>query len=321
MDVRLDQRAKRIACLTMTRDEPLFLPIWYRYYAGQFGPENIFIIDHKSGEAPPDRVLGVSNLNLFRIPFDTPSNAPEGDQWAFDRERFKFITNVITGLLKYYDTVIFDDTDEILFVPDPAIYPDLRTYMIGRRDTILAGVGLEIFHDPAEEAAFDPAQPVLRQRRNYVYRFHHSKPHILSVPSHIGGHGSRRPFRLDPDLYLLHLKFLDRGESLQRQAKLFGYFRQGRGGTGSRWRFQVSEIERNLMQIAALPREEGFAHRAYLERSLGKGRPEGTDIWKIGTAPVAQGFLHLTDFLPKDSLRAMQAVRRTLPPRFAEVAV
>ncbi len=316
----MTERPKRVACLTMSHDEAVFLPIWYRYYAGLFGPENVFIVDHKSTEAPPARVLGVADLNLFRIPFDTPSNAPEGDQWAFDRERFKCITNLITGLLKYYDTVIFNDTDEV-FVPDPAVYPDLRAYIMGRRDSILAGVGLEIFHDPAEEAAFDPARPVLRQRRNYVYRFHHSKPHILSVPSHIGGHGSRRPFRLDPDLYLLHLKFLDRGESLQRQAKLFGYFGQGRGGTGSRWRLEVSEMERNLTQIAALPREEGFAHRPYLEGALGKGRPAGADIWKIGAAPVAQGFLHLTDFLPKDGLRAMQAVRRTLPPRFAEVGV
>lgn len=314
------ERSKRVACLTMTRDEALFLPIWYRYYAGQFGPENVFIVDHKSGEAPPAEILGVRDLNLFRIPFDTPSTAPDRDQWAFDRERFKFVSNVITGLLKYYDTVIFNDTDEI-FVPDPGIYPDLRTYIMGRRDGILAGVGLEIFHDPAEEPAFDPDRPVLSQRKNYVYRFHHSKPAILSVPCHIGGHGSRRPFRLDPDLYLLHLKFLDRGETLRRQAKLFAHFRQGRGGPASRWRLDVPAMERNLAQMAALPREEGFTHRPWLERALRRGRPEGGDPWKIGDTPVAQGFLQLTDFLPKDGLRAMQAVRRILPPRFADVRV
>jgi hypothetical protein len=305
----------------MARDEALFLPIWYRYYARLFGAENLFIIDHNSGESPPAKVLGTATLNLFRIPFDTPSPAAAHDQGAFDRERFKFISNLIGSLLKYYETVIFNDTDEV-FVPDPAVHTDLRAYLAERDVPVLAGVGIEIFHDPADqEAPFDLTRPVLAQRRHYVYRFHHSKPHILSTPCQIGGHGSEHPFHLDPDLYLMHLKYLDREETLRRQTKLHAFFRAGRGGSRSRWRFGPTEMERRLAGIAALRPAEGFAHHDDLARWLpGVERSAGT--WTIGTAETQPAqLIQLTDVLPLNELRAAQAVRRTLPPRFADVQI
>lgn len=313
----VDQRPKRIACLTMTRDEALFLPIWHRYYARLFGAENLFIVDHNSQECPPARILGTSALNLFRLPFDAPSQGE--DQRAFDRERFRCVSSLVAALLKYYDTVVFNDTDEV-FVTDPAVYPDLKALLAARDEPILAGVGLEIFHDPVAERPFDPQVSVLTQRRNYVYRFHHSKPHILSRPVHIGGHGSRRPFCLDPDLYLLHLKFLDRGETLRRQERLRGFFDAGRGGLKSRWRFDAGEMEGQLAKMAASPRKDGFNHKARLTHWLGK---PGAGGWRIGKpqATPRKGLVHLTRFLPGEGVRAEQAVRRVLPRRFAGIEV
>jgi hypothetical protein len=313
----VDEKPKRVACLTMSRDEALFLPIWYRYYSRLFGAENLFIVDHNSQESPPAQILGTAVLNLFRLPFDRPSQGE--DQRAFDRERFGLISSLIAGLLKYYDTVIFNDTDEV-FVTDPAVYPDLKALVLARNDPILAGVGLEIFHDPAEERPFDPAGSVLAQRRNYVYRFHHSKPHIVSQAVQIGGHGSRRPFRLDPHLYLMHLKFLDRGETLRRQERLRTFFDAGRGGLMSRWRFDAGEMEHQLAKMAASPRREGFAHQACLRDWLGEPVEGG---WTIGKPMPARRKVmqHLTQFLPPDEMQAAQAVRRVLPPRFAKIEV
>ena len=309
---------KRVACLTMARDEDVFLSIWHRYYAGLFGAENLYVVDHNSVGKRPEAVLGAPDLNRFRIPFDAPSGTAEDDRGAFDRERFRFVSNLIAALLKYYDTVVFNDTDEV-FVADPALYPDLAAYLAASAEPVLAGVGLEIIHDPAEEAAFDPGGPLFDQRRNYVYRFHHSKPHILSQPCAIGGHGSRRPFRLDPDLYLVHLKYLDWEESLARQRKLLGFFQAGRGGQRSRWHFDLDEAERRMRKRLALPRGDGFVHHGLLARWLGqpapmlvrtpKGRRSGKDL------------MQLTDILPAKGLRDAQEVRRTLPERFRGVSV
>jgi hypothetical protein len=305
----------------MARDEGVFLAIWYRYYAALFGPENIFIVDHNSGESTPAQTLraagvALGDLNVFRIPFDTPAEGE--DRFAFDRERFRFVSSTIAGLLRYYDTVIFNDTDEV-FVPDPAVWPDLAAYLAAQEDEVIAGVGLEIFHDPAEEGPFDPGRPVMAQRRNYVYRFHHSKPHILSQPCQIEGHGSRRPFRLDPDLYLMHLKFLDRDHSLARQRKLFGFFQAGRGGPRSRWRFDPAEAARSMDRMTALPRREGFEHHALLTRWL--GAPGRTLIRDLPARRAARNLIQLTDVLPEAQVRAAQQVRRVLPERFRELAV
>jgi hypothetical protein len=266
-------------------------------------------------------VLG-AGLNVFRIPFDGPSRVAEDDQFAFDRERFGFLSNLIAALLKYYDTVIFNDTDEI-FVADPAVYPDLAAYLAAHDDEVIAGVGLEILHDPAEEPPFDPAAPVLDQRRNFVYRFHHSKPHILSHPCRIGGHGSGRPFRLDPDLYLMHLKFVDWDRSLQRQETLRGFFREGRGGKRSRWRFDAGEAEQRMERTMALPRREGFEHHELLARWL---REPGRALVRPPKAhrPKAnrpKALVQLIDVAPAEGIRSAQAVRRVLPERFREVRV
>jgi hypothetical protein len=300
----------------MTRDEDVFLAVWHRYYAGLFGPENLFIVDHNSSASPPARVLG-ADLNVFRIPFDSPSRVAADDQFAFDRERFGFVSNLIAALLTYYDTVIFNDTDEV-FVADPELYPNLAAYLAANDDEVIAGIGLEILHDPAEEPPFDPVGPVLAQRRNFVYRFHHSKPHILSRPCQIGGHGSRRPFRLDPDLYLMHLKFVDWDRSLERQQKLFGFFQEGRGGERSRWRFDAGEIERRMAEKLALPRREGFEHHALLVRWLGQ---DGRAVVRTPPKRRRSDLVQLTDVLPAPGVRRAQAARRMLPARFRDVRV
>ena len=54
-------------------------PIWHRYYAGLFGAENLYVVDHNSVGKRPAAVLG-ADLNRFRIPFDTPSGTAADDR-------------------------------------------------------------------------------------------------------------------------------------------------------------------------------------------------------------------------------------------------
>jgi hypothetical protein len=318
----LSIRQKRVACFTMVRNETMFLRIWHRYYSSLFGPENLFVIDHNSDACRPADVLGDTRLNVLRIPFDTPSQLAEGDQWAFDRERFNLISHLLVGFLSYYDTVIFNDADEV-FVTDPAVHPNLREFVMGIDDDVVAGVGLEIIHDRREEAGLDPARPILDQRRNYVYRFHHSKPHVVSKPCRIGGHGCTRAFRLDPNLYLLHLKYIDWDMTLQRQETLHGFFRQGRGGKGSRWRFSMSEMERSMSDMIRLPRGgEGLEHHDLLAQWFGEGQPM---VVKPARAAMPRRtpppLVQLVDRLPIPAVREAQLVRRVLPERFRDIKV
>jgi hypothetical protein len=41
------------AVVTMAHNEAVFLPIWWKYYARFFAPEDIYIIDHDTTDASP----------------------------------------------------------------------------------------------------------------------------------------------------------------------------------------------------------------------------------------------------------------------------
>jgi hypothetical protein len=317
--VDLSTMAKRIACLTMVRDETVALQVWYRYYATVLGHENLFVIDHNSKNYAPRSVIGEDRrLNVFRIPFDNHAGHIEG-QRSFDAIRFTFASQIMSGLLKYYDMVLFTDTDEI-FVPDPEKYNSLREYLERSRRDVVAGVGIEIFHDPSIEAPFDARFSVLEQRSNFTYKFHYSKPHIVAKPCRIGPHGSSLPFYIDPDLYLLHLKYLDWDLSLSRQSNLFDCFSEGRGGFKALWRFNVEETKEHMKATLALPRRKGFEHKELFDSWLG-GHTDLIIDRVSEPKPGQANVIQLVDRLPPAQVRAAERVRRTLPDRFRAVQV
>jgi hypothetical protein len=242
---------KKIACVTMVRDEDTFLKIWYRYYSGLFGAENCFVIDHNSSTKKPRQILGNEQLSVITIPHESAINAKEGDVYAFDRERFKFISEFIKMLRLYYDIVIFNDADE-LFLPDPRKYTDLAQYLDkAPQDTVIAGVGIEVYHNLLnKEPAYNFEEKLFKQRANFVYRLHHSKPYIISTDCQIGGHGSTRPVLLDPDLILVHLKYLDASIMRERQALLYSLWQAKKVSDKTRWRFTENEIIDRLDNFA-----------------------------------------------------------------------
>ena len=46
---------RRRAVLTIVHDEPVFLPIWLRYYSRFFAPEDIYVLDHETSDGSTDR--------------------------------------------------------------------------------------------------------------------------------------------------------------------------------------------------------------------------------------------------------------------------
>jgi hypothetical protein len=260
---------RRYAALTMARDEDLHLRLWHRYYGGQFGAENLFIIDHNSQTHPPKDVLGV-DCNVIRLPFDNPIQDPNGDLRKYDEIRFAFISAQISALLRYYDCVVFNDTDELMIVDGPL---GLREYLDSLPEiAVRCGIGLEVKHHMATEGAYDFEASLFAQRRYFKYYLNFSKPWIISKPVQITGHGAFSPFHVDPNLLLVHLRWFDYDSTLVRHGRRLDAYAAGRGGLRSRWGQSTDELDENFRgtfrRKIEFTRMGQMPHRAVMEDFL-----------------------------------------------------
>lgn len=193
------------AVVTFVYNESVNLPIWVRYYGRFFGDRNLFVIDHSSSDGSTENLGLVNKLWLDRKELD-------------EHKRCVFISSFVKGLLEYFDTVIYTDCDEIL-VPDLRIYGDLKEYLERNDFEYTAPVGLNLHHIVGLEPPLNLSFPVLSQRRFARFSAAMCKPLITRVPLiwATGFHASDRPIRIDPNLFLLHLKSMDYDIGLQRQ--------------------------------------------------------------------------------------------------------
>jgi hypothetical protein len=193
------------AVITFVYNEAVNLPIWLRYYGGIFGDRNLFVIDHSSSDGSTESVGAVNKLWLARTELD-------------EHKRCVFMSSFVKGLLEYFDTVIYTDCDEFL-VPDLRIYKDLKDYLERNEFEYTAPVGLNLHHIMSLEPALNLALPILSQRRFATFTAAACKPLITRVPLTwgTGFHACDRPVRLDPNLFLVHLKSMDYEIGRRRQ--------------------------------------------------------------------------------------------------------
>lgn len=252
----------RVACLTMARDDGAFVDIWVRYYAALFGAVNCYIVDHGSTQTAALDRARADGVQVLRMAFDYPSFAPDGirpdgQPVQFDGYRFNFLGKLRTALRVFYDVVVFHDVDEVLVV-HPDRKHDLAAYIAepGRWQThaVLGGIGVEVFHDPLHEAPYDPAIGVLDQRRNAHFRLPECKPALFASNTGSTPHGTLgQPFAIDPDLWLLHLKFLDRDLLYARQQHRVAVVQKGEVPDWTRWGWALSEVDARLQGFADRP--------------------------------------------------------------------
>lgn len=132
------------AVFTIVCREPIFLPIWLKYYSLHFDAEDIYILHHIVPSAPEDLCTADVHCTVIRVAHE-----------FFDPV---WLRNVVCKhqslLLDKYAAVLFAEVDEII-VPDSRDYPGgLREFIERFAHTQLMTArctGWELHHNFAVE--------------------------------------------------------------------------------------------------------------------------------------------------------------------------
>lgn len=194
---------KRIAAITMARNDTFFLSRWIEYYGKLLGTENLYIfLDGIDQEIPKN--AGKSNIE--KLPHTDMSRT------AGDKYRINLISDKANELLQKYDLVIGCDCDEFLAV-DPALNKNLYEYLSNKEiNTSLSGLGLDIGQHLKLEKPLDPSKPFLSQRKYALLSTRYTKPVVINRPVRWGSGFHRikgHNFHIDKNLYLFHFGAVD----------------------------------------------------------------------------------------------------------------
>ncbi len=194
---------KRIAAITMARNDEFFLSRWIEYYGKLFGNENLYIILDGLDQVVPKNA---STANITKLPHTDMSRA------AGDKYRINLISDRANELLKQYDIVIGCDCDEFLAV-DPALNQDLNEYLSNKKiNTTLSGLGLDVGQHLKLEKTLDTSKSFLSQRAYALLSTRYTKPVVINRPVRWGSGFHRikgHNFHIDKNLYLFHFGAVD----------------------------------------------------------------------------------------------------------------
>lgn len=194
---------KRIAAITMARNDTFFLSRWIEYYGREIGTENLYIYLDGTDQDIPENA---GAAHITKLPHTDMSRS------AGDKYRIGKMSDLANKLLKKYDIVIGCDCDEFLIV-DPALNTSLAKYLSNTEiHTTLSGLGLDVGQHLTHEKPLDSSKPFLAQRAYALLSTRYTKPVVINRPVRwgsgfhsINGHN----FHIDPNLYLLHFGAVD----------------------------------------------------------------------------------------------------------------
>lgn len=209
------KKTKKIAAITMSRDDEFFLSRWIAYYGKNFGTENLYILlDGEDQKIPTN----AGNSHITKLPHEQMSRS------AGDKYRIERLSNLAKKLLETYDIVIGCDSDEFLIV-DPKTQKDLSTYLSNKKiHTTLSGLGMDVGQHLYKEALLDKESPFLEQREYALLSTRYTKPIVINKPIRWGSgfHSIKHHnFHIDKNLYLLHFGAIDM-DMLETKAKKRG---------------------------------------------------------------------------------------------------
>lgn len=207
------QKLKKIAAITMARNDEFFLSRWVEYYGQELGNENLYIILDGTDQDAPKNANGT---NIIKLPHTDMSRT------AGDKYRIGKISDLANELFKTYDIVIGCDSDEFLIV-DPNAKKSLCEYLSeSKYKTTVSGLGFDIGQNMKTEKTLDTSKPMLSQREYALLSTRYTKPVVLFRPARWGSgfhHVKGKNFHIDKNLYLLHFGAVDMNMLIKKAEK------------------------------------------------------------------------------------------------------
>ncbi|MDR2511798.1 MAG: glycosyltransferase family 2 protein, partial [Bacteroidales bacterium] len=189
---------KRIAAITMARNDEFFLNRWVKYYGRQFGEENLYIyLDGLDQQVPSG--AGCANVSIVEKKGYYVVDA--------EKQRLAYLSDRAAELLQHYDLIIGCDADEFL-VLDPKLNKTLAEYLSEIKVPVtLSGLGLDFGQHLTYEKSLDTTKLFLQQREFALISTRYTKTTVISKAVRWGSgfHRVRRHnYKIDKNLYLFH---------------------------------------------------------------------------------------------------------------------
>lgn len=200
-----NRTTKRIAVLTMVRNDDFFLEKWVEYYGRELGKENLYIYYDGDDQTVADICQGTNAFVHPKI----------GTQVvAAEKGRLKFLSEKASELFaKGYDLVIGVDADEYIVV-DPKLGISLKEFLSRQKiDVCLSSLGLDFGQKLGEEGDLSLEETFLSQRHYAQIGTRYTKPSIIAKPCRWGSGFHRvkgHNFHIASDLYLMHFGYADK---------------------------------------------------------------------------------------------------------------
>ncbi len=196
---------KRIAAITMVRNDEFYLRKWVEYYGKELGKENLYIFFDGTDQQIPDFCEGTT----ARLRERNPQHVVKAE-----KDRLGFLSQQAAVLFreKGYDLVIGTDADEFLVV-DPAVNSSLADYLSSLKiGTSVSALGIDVGQHLDNEGVIDASRPFLEQRHNAYICSRYTKPSTIARPVRWGSGFHRvkgHDFHIDPNLFLFHFGSVD----------------------------------------------------------------------------------------------------------------
>jgi len=198
-------KVRKIAAITMLRDDDFFIEKWVAWYGAQLGRENLYVWFDGLDQAVPPCCEGCHTGKIEHLPLPVHQG---------DRRRIDFLSERARELFAQgYEIVIGGDVDEFL-VPDPALGLGLAEFLsaLPTKRASASALGIDVGQDLRTEEALRPELPMLVQRSFAKLSTRYSKASVLLRPCDWGSGFHRvrgRNFHIVKDLYLFHFGCVD----------------------------------------------------------------------------------------------------------------
>ena len=194
---------KRIGAITTVRNDTVFLEKWVQYYGRELGVKNLFVFIDGHDQPKPEYLNEVNTIFLPHLPLKR--------EQAVSR-RARVMSDLASGLFRYFDAVIVTDVDEFLIV-DPNVNLSLAEYLSQTNARVsISGLGMDIGQHVELEPVLDRSRPFLDQRKFAHLSSRYTKPVVAFKPVTWGSGMHRikgRNFHIDPNLFLFHFGMVD----------------------------------------------------------------------------------------------------------------